>query len=175
MKTKLARLLLVLLFATVIPACTAEKPVEWTLVRGAAQTEAAPQSFAQSTAPTVQQEIPTQTEETEAVTNPVEESGEYISASSEISQEPTASDQIEMNPTEEVQKRSLPEQTDAPVPDTATGDPQVAYIANTNTKKFHYPDCSSVRDMKESNKLYFTGTRDELIEQGYQPCKRCSP
>ena len=59
--------------------------------------------------------------------------------------------------------------------ETATGEPTVNYIANTKTKKFHYPDCSSVSDMKESNKWYFTGTRDELIEQGYQPCKRCNP
>lgn len=49
------------------------------------------------------------------------------------------------------------------------------YILNTNTKKFHYPDCSSVDDMKESNKIYFTGTRDEAVSQGYVPCKRCNP
>ena len=52
---------------------------------------------------------------------------------------------------------------------------RVTYIANTNTKKFHYPDCSSVGQMKESNKWYFTGTRDELIELGYDPCGRCHP
>lgn len=60
------------------------------------------------------------------------------------------------------------------------GDPdeteaRVTYIANTNTKKFHYPTCSSVDQMKESNKWYFTGTRDELIELGYDPCGRCHP
>ncbi len=49
------------------------------------------------------------------------------------------------------------------------------YIANKNSKKFHYPSCESVSDMKEKNKLYFQGTRDELIEQGYEPCKRCNP
>lgn len=51
----------------------------------------------------------------------------------------------------------------------------VNYIANKNTKKFHYPDCSSVNDMKENNKLYWTGSRDELIEKGYDPCQRCYP
>ena len=50
-----------------------------------------------------------------------------------------------------------------------------SYIANKNTKKFHYPSCSSVSDMKEKNKLYFDGSRDELIDQGYVPCKRCNP
>lgn len=51
----------------------------------------------------------------------------------------------------------------------------VNYIANKNTKKFHYTDCSSVAKMKESNKLYFTGTRDELISKGYDPCGNCKP
>ncbi len=50
-----------------------------------------------------------------------------------------------------------------------------SYIANTNTKKFHYPNCSSVDDMKEKNKWYFNGSRDELLSKGYVPCKRCNP
>ena len=57
-----------------------------------------------------------------------------------------------------------------------TATPRTAnYIANTNTKKFHKPSCKSVKQMKESNKWYFTGTRDELIRKGYSPCKICSP
>lgn len=49
------------------------------------------------------------------------------------------------------------------------------YIANTNTKKFHYPDCSSVDDMKEKNKREIEATREEMIAMGYEPCKRCNP
>ena len=49
------------------------------------------------------------------------------------------------------------------------------YIVNTNTGKFHYPSCGSVKKMKESNKMYYTGTRDELISQGYDPCGNCHP
>lgn len=52
---------------------------------------------------------------------------------------------------------------------------EITYILNKNTKKFHYPSCSSVREMKESNKKNFTGTRDEAISQGYSPCGRCHP
>lgn len=52
---------------------------------------------------------------------------------------------------------------------------KVDYVANTNTGKFHYPSCSSVDDMKEENKMLFNGTRDELISEGYVPCKRCNP
>lgn len=47
------------------------------------------------------------------------------------------------------------------------------YILNTNSKKFHRPDCSSVKDMKESNKKSFTGTQKQLKLQGYEPCGNC--
>lgn len=51
----------------------------------------------------------------------------------------------------------------------------MTYILNTNSKKFHYPTCSSVGQMNESNKKDFNGTRDELVSQGYSPCGRCKP
>ena len=41
--------------------------------------------------------------------------------------------------------------------------------------KFHLPDCSSVEKMKESNKIYFDGSRDEVIGMGYAPCSQCNP
>ena len=49
------------------------------------------------------------------------------------------------------------------------------YVVNTNTKKFHFPSCSSVNSMKDKNKMNFEGDRNDLISQGYQPCKRCNP
>lgn len=49
------------------------------------------------------------------------------------------------------------------------------YVLNKNTKKFHYPWCSSVDDIKAKNRKDFTGTREEVIAQGYVPCKRCNP
>lgn len=49
------------------------------------------------------------------------------------------------------------------------------YILNTNTKKFHYPSCGSVKQMKESNKQSYTGSRDDVIAMGYVPCKKCNP
>ena len=49
------------------------------------------------------------------------------------------------------------------------------YVLNTNSKKFHYPDCSSVGDMADKNRQYFSGTREEVIAMGYVPCKRCNP
>ena len=67
-----------------------------------------------------------------------------------------------------VQTESVKE-TSAPV---STG---TEYILNTNTKKFHYPSCSSVKQMKASNKKEYTGSKDDLIAQGYDPCKKCNP
>lgn len=67
-----------------------------------------------------------------------------------------------------VQTESVKE-TSAPV---STG---TEYILNTNTKKFHYPSCSSVKQMKASNKKEYIGSRDDLIAQGYDPCKKCNP
>lgn len=52
---------------------------------------------------------------------------------------------------------------------------QVDYILNTNTKKFHRPSCSSVKQMKESNKKSSSESRDALIAAGYDPCKKCNP
>lgn len=60
-------------------------------------------------------------------------------------------------------------------PVTGSEASQADYILNTNTKKFHYPTCSSVNDMKEKNKQEFFGTRDETIALGYSPCGRCKP
>ena len=49
------------------------------------------------------------------------------------------------------------------------------YVLNENTKKFHTPECSGVKDIKEGNKKTFTGSREELIKEGYSPCGRCKP
>ncbi len=63
--------------------------------------------------------------------------------------------------------------TEAPEEEAAAE--AVSYICNTNTGKFHVPDCSSVKRMKDKNKLSVSATRDELISQGYEPCKNCKP
>ena len=60
------------------------------------------------------------------------------------------------------------------MPDEAAAE-GITYVLNTNTHKFHYPSCSSVSQMSENNKIYFTGTREEAIGKGYTPCGRCQP
>ena len=49
------------------------------------------------------------------------------------------------------------------------------YVINTNTGKFHYPSCSSAKRISDANRSEYTGTRDDLIAQGYDPCERCNP
>ncbi len=49
------------------------------------------------------------------------------------------------------------------------------YVLNTNTKKFHKSECTSVKDMKPQNRLKTDKSREELINNGYSPCKSCDP
>ena len=52
---------------------------------------------------------------------------------------------------------------------------ETEYVINTNTGKFHRPNCDSVTKMKAKNKKEFTGSREELISDGYEPCENCKP
>lgn len=98
-------------------------------------------------------------------------SAETEATSSEVSKEPG-------NPSD---SGNTPPATQAPsqevtqAPTTQAVPAGRDYVANTNTHKFHYPSCGSVSQMSEHNKWFFHGTRDELISQGYDPCKRCNP
>lgn len=71
--------------------------------------------------------------------------------------------------------KPTPEPTAEPVLERAPVSVVTDYILNTNTKKFHYTGCRSVKQMKEKNKKYYTGTREECIGMGYDPCGRCEP
>lgn len=52
---------------------------------------------------------------------------------------------------------------------------ETAYIININTQKFHYPNCYCVNKMKEKNKLFFKGNRNDIIAKNYFPCSKCNP
>ncbi|MCR4611017.1 MAG: MBL fold metallo-hydrolase [Lachnospiraceae bacterium] len=62
-------------------------------------------------------------------------------------------------------------------PVTQSGDynQEISYVCNTNSKKFHRPECPSVNDIKPENRMDTQMNREDLIAQGYQPCKRCNP
>lgn len=67
----------------------------------------------------------------------------------------------------------------APVQEEAPAEQPVentrTYVINTNTRKFHYPSCSYAKKISDANRSEYTGTRDDLIAQGYDPCERCNP
>lgn len=64
-----------------------------------------------------------------------------------------------------------------PVPEEPASavQPESTYVLNLRSHKFHSPDCEGVSAMSPANKKLFTGGREELIAQGYQPCGRCRP
>lgn len=65
--------------------------------------------------------------------------------------------------------------SDSSAPTAAAQSGGVTYVLNTNTHKFHKPSCASVSDISEENRVYYTGTRESLLEDGYTPCGRCNP
>lgn len=58
---------------------------------------------------------------------------------------------------------------------SAEGKGTTEYVLNTNSKKFHLPSCSSVDQMSPKNREDVEDTRENLIANGYDPCKRCNP
>lgn len=49
------------------------------------------------------------------------------------------------------------------------------YIVNRNSHVFHKPNCPSVKRMNESNKIYSSKSRAELINEGCKTCNNCNP
>ncbi len=74
------------------------------------------------------------------------------------------------DPTPRPKASPPPELAVQPDPDTPR---QQVFVLNTNTKKYHAPDCPSVDDMSEKNKQIFEGTREQVEAMGFSACKRC--
>ena len=62
-----------------------------------------------------------------------------------------------------------------PAPDASAPEGEMHYILNTNSRKFHLPDCSGAADISPGNREDYTGSRQELIDQGWSPCGICKP
>lgn len=58
---------------------------------------------------------------------------------------------------------------------TSSGSTEQSYVLNTNSMKFHYPSCTSAKKISAKNRKDYTGSREDLIEQGYDPCGNCHP
>lgn len=61
---------------------------------------------------------------------------------------------------------------EAPAPQSTGG---MSYVLNWNSMKFHYPDCSSVADIKPYNREAVNMDRETIIGMGFDACKRCNP
>ena len=49
------------------------------------------------------------------------------------------------------------------------------YIVNTSSKKFHLDGCDGAYNISSKNKRVFEGSRQVLIDQGYEQCGNCRP
>ncbi len=79
-------------------------------------------------------------------------------------------------PTEAKSEKKTEKRTEkAPEKKTAAPSAQKTYVLNKSTMKFHLPSCSSCSKIKAENKGSYTGSRDDLIGQGYSPCGNCHP
>ena len=50
-----------------------------------------------------------------------------------------------------------------------------SYVLNTNSHKFHLPGCPSVETISPKNRKDVNESREQIVSEGYAPCKRCNP
>ena len=65
-------------------------------------------------------------------------------------------------------------QTKTQTQTTTSSTSEGGYIVNKNTLVFHKPNCPSVKRMNESNKIYSSKSRAELINEGCKSCNNCN-
>lgn len=62
-----------------------------------------------------------------------------------------------------------------PEAETAAETEPPVYVINTDSKKFHDSNCRFAKSLSEDKKEVSTGDREELIQEGYEPCGSCKP
>ncbi len=82
-----------------------------------------------------------------------------------------------LDETEEESDSNDSAMNDAPDNENVEEKPEViiTLVLNTNSMKAHCPDCSSVDDIKPTNRQDYTGTVEDVIAMGYEACQRCHP
>ena len=65
-------------------------------------------------------------------------------------------------------------QTKTQTQTTTSSTSEGGYIVNKNSHVFHKPNCPSVKRMNESNKIYSSKSRAELINEGCKSCNNCN-
>jgi DNA-entry nuclease len=101
------------------------------------------------------------------------------SPSADVTESPSATTSVSPSPsvTESEStdlETSVPAETD-PSSETTTTSGQTTYILNTRSMRFHYSSCSGAATISDSNRSSYTGSREDLIAQGYVPCGQCRP
>jgi tetratricopeptide (TPR) repeat protein len=49
-----------------------------------------------------------------------------------------------------------------------------SYLANSDTKVYHYPSCASAQKIHPENRIWFSNS-NEARSAGYRPCEKCNP
>ena len=62
-----------------------------------------------------------------------------------------------------------------PTPTKPAGSSKQEYVLNTNSKRFHLPGCSRGPKADSKNRKVVVANRQDLIDQGYDPCDYCNP
>lgn len=144
---------------------------------GKTENQVPSSSFAAIETPYVDNQITRNSEvqeiyQREPATQPEAEPDPEVEQGPEVKPEPEPQPEMESSPEPEVVPE--PDQSDHE-PETQKEQVSKEYVLNTNTRKFHHPNCASVPDIKPKNREDVTALRDELIAQGYSPCGRCKP
>lgn len=165
----LAGLLAVMTVLSIV-SCSADEPLapaeDVEIIQEAEPTTEAEEPAATQAVPTT--EAPTEPEEptTEEPTTEAEEPATE-EPTTEAPTEPTTEEPTTQPPTEPPTEPT----TEEPTQPKDVRD----YVLNTNTMKFHEPSCGSAKKIKDKNRADFTGTRDEVIARGFDPCGNCHP
>ncbi|MBQ7821636.1 MAG: hypothetical protein IJ391_05080 [Clostridia bacterium] len=174
---KTVSIIFIMILLCMYVACDAEKPVEQFGLTVSEQLELAHRSAKDNAyeSETTEAET-TEAEMTEAETTEAEttEAGTTEAETTEIETTESVTEKETAAVTSKVEtERLTAEETTAEA--TSNSYSLVTYVLNTNSEKFHEPGCSSVKKMKDENRSDFTGTREEAIAMGYDPCGNCKP
>ena len=81
---------------------------------------------------------------------------------------------VEINYADGTSRLAPEDETDPPEKEIG-GTSSTALVVNVSSKKFHLPDCASVKRMSAKNRRDVIASPQELIAEGYSPCANCRP
>lgn len=100
---------------------------------------------------------------------------DYTNGESNLADSVNKSNTAINNKEETTKKSNSTKKNNTSIADNERQNTSTEYILNMNTHKFHYSTCYSVKNISNSNKGTYKGDRQDLINQGYEPCKNCNP